>query len=163
MTAEESQSSQHKPRQLHSYFLELVERWQLMRPSLNASIEIAEAPMLALFHPTIDQSILNLLNNAADASPAKVEISINWTRENATLDIRDYGEGLDPLAVDELGKPFVTDKSNGLGLGLFLSRATLTRFGGTVKLQNAAGGGTHTQMILPLQSAANNPWGDELE
>ena len=119
--------------------------------------------MLALFHPTIDQSILNLLNNAADASPAKVEISINWTRENATLDIRDYGEGLDPLAVDELGKPFVTDKSNGLGLGLFLSRATLTRFGGTVKLQNAAGGGTHTQMILRLQSAANNPWGDELE
>lgn len=119
--------------------------------------------MLALFHPTIDQSILNLLNNAADASPAKVEISINWTRENATLDIRDYGEGLDPLAVDELGEPFVTDKDDGLGLGLFLSRATLTRFGGTVKLQNAAGGGTHTQMILPLQSAANNPWGDELE
>jgi|TARA_B110000037_G_scaffold222178_1_gene295983 two-component system sensor histidine kinase RegB len=163
MTAEESQSSQHKPRQLHIYFSELVERWQLMRPSLNASIEIADAPMLALFHPTIDQSILNLLNNAADASPEKVEISIDWTRENVTLDIRDYGAGLDPLAVDELGKPFVTDKSNGLGLGLFLSRATLTRYGGTVKLQNTAGGGTHTQIVLPLQSAEHNPWGDELE
>ena len=163
MTAEESQSSQHKPRQLRIYFSELVERWQLMRPSLNASIEISEAPMLALFHPTIDQSILNLLNNAADASPEKVEIYINWTRESATLDIRDYGAGLDPLKIDELGEPFVTDKADGLGLGLFLSRATLTRFGGTVSLQNAANGGTHTQITLPLQSVANNPWEDELE
>lgn len=119
--------------------------------------------MLALFHPTIDQSILNLLNNAADASPEKVEICINWTRESATLDIRDYGAGLDPLKIDELGEPFVTDKADGLGLGLFLSRATLTRFGGTVSLQNAANGGTNTQITLPLQSVANNPWEDELE
>ena len=163
MTAEESQSGQHKPRLLHIYFSELIERWRLMRPSLNASIEIAEAPMLALFHPTIDQSILNLLNNAADASPGKVEICIHWTHESATLDIRDYGAGLDPLTVDELGEPFVSDKADGLGLGLFLSRATLTRFGGTVSLQNAAAGGTQTQIVLPLQSAANNPSEDELE
>jgi two-component system sensor histidine kinase RegB len=53
-----------------------------------------------------------------------------------------------------LGQPFVTHKAGGLGLGLFLSQATLTRFGGSVILQNAAEGGTLTQISLLLLIAA---------
>jgi two-component system sensor histidine kinase RegB len=154
MTAEQSQSSEQTPVTVRDYFSALLSRWQLMRPNVNVSINLAkdscDAPCTAAFHLTIEQSIINLLNNAADASPESVEVSIQWTADRATIDIRDHGLGLDLNGIDNLGQAFVTHKDDGLGLGLFLSRATLTRFGGTVSLRNALGGGTHTQISLPL-------------
>ena len=154
MTAEQSQSSEQTPVTVRDYFSALLSRWQLMRPNVNVSINLAkdscDAPCTAAFHLTIEQSIINLLNNAADASPESVEASIQWTPDRATIDIRDHGSGLDINHIDNLGQAFVTHKDDGLGLGLFLSRATLTRFGGTVSLRNAPDGGTHTQITLPL-------------
>ena len=129
-------------------------RWQLMRPLLKTRIQFADSPAVkAVFHPTIAQSILNLLNNAADASE-QVDIAISWNNETATISIRDFGAGLDADKLDRLGQPFVTDKADGLGLGLFLSQATLTRFGGSVSLQNVPEGGTLTQISLPLLATA---------
>ena len=153
-TAEQSQSSQLESQSVKQYFDTVLERWQLMRPSLQANIRYADcSDSSALFHPTIAQSILNLLNNAADASTI-VDVNLSWSSEMATIDIRDYGPGLDPGKLESMGEAFVTDKADGLGLGLFLSQATLTRFGGSVSLQNISGDnvgtGTLTQILLPL-------------
>jgi two-component system sensor histidine kinase RegB len=153
-TAEESQSNRLEAQPVRLYFDNVLARWQLMRPLLKTQIQFLDSPAIsAVFHPTIAQSILNLLNNAADASE-KVDIEISWNTDTATIDIRDFGPGLDAEKIETLGQPFVTDKAEGLGLGLFLSQATLTRFGGSVILQNAAQGGTVTQITLPLLSAA---------
>jgi len=155
-TAEQSQSSQLEAQSVHSYFTAVFERWQLMRPRLKANINIVDCPdslmnKTALFEPTIAQSILNLLNNAADASEV-VEVTLSWNADTANIEIRDYGSGLKLDETDQLGQAFVTDKADGLGLGLFLSQATLIRFGGSVSLQNAAnsGRGTLTHILLPL-------------
>lgn len=157
-TAEQSQSSQLEAQSVHSYFTAVFERWQLMRPRLKANINIVDCPdslmnKTALFEPTIAQSILNLLNNAADASEV-VEVTLSWNADTANIEIRDYGSGLKLDETDQLGQAFVTDKADGLGLGLFLSQTTLTRFGGSVSLQNAAnsGRGTLTYILLPLGS-----------
>jgi two-component system sensor histidine kinase RegB len=152
-TAEESQSHQLEEQPVQLYLDNVLARWQLMRPLLQTQIQFLDSPAIsAVFHPTIAQSILNLLNNAADASE-KVDIDISWTADRATINIRDFGAGLDAEKMATLGQPFVTDKAEGLGLGLFLSQATLTRFGGSVILQNAAEGGTVTQITLPLLTA----------
>ena len=152
-TAEESQSNRLEPQPVRPYLESVLGRWQLMRPLLKTRIRFTDSPAIkAVFHPTIAQSILNLLNNAADASE-QVDIDISWNNETATISIRDFGAGLDADKLDRLGQPFVTDKADGLGLGLFLSQATLTRFGGSVSLQNAPEGGTVTQITLPLLTA----------
>ena len=152
-TAEESQSTKLEARPVQDYFDNVLARWQLMRPLLQTRIQFTDSPAVnAVFHPTIAQSILNLLNNAADASE-RVDIDLGWNTEMATISIRDFGAGLDTDKMKMLGQPFVTDKADGLGLGLFLSQATLTRFGGTVSLQNAPEGGTLTQISLPLVTA----------
>jgi two-component system sensor histidine kinase RegB len=157
-TAEEFQHKEQEPQLVERYLHQLLERWQLMRPSLKTTIRVIDSPAVsAIFHPTIAQSILNLLNNAADASET-VDISLSWSEQSATINIRDHGAGLDPAKLATIGQPFVSDKTDGLGLGLFLSQATLTRFGGTVRLQNIAaqatvGGtenGTLTTITLPL-------------
>ncbi|ETN91654.1 Sensor histidine kinase RegB [Gammaproteobacteria bacterium MOLA455] len=153
-TAEESQSNQLKAQPVQLYLDNVLARWQLMRPLLKTHIQYTDNPAVnAVFHPTIAQSILNLLNNAADASD-KVDIEISWDTETATIRIRDFGAGLDAAKLKNLGQPFVTDKADGLGLGLFLSQATLTRFGGSVSLQNVPEGGTLTQINLPLLATA---------
>lgn len=151
-TAEQSQSNQLEPQSVRSYFTAILERWQLMRPHLKANINFIDSPdSSAVFEPTIAQSILNLLNNAADASQ-NVDVHLNWNAATANIEIRDYGTGLDLGEVDRLGQAFVTDKADGLGLGLFLSQATLSRFGGSVSLQNAPNSepGTLTHILLPL-------------
>ena len=78
--------------------------------------------------------------------------TLSWNAATANIEIRDYGTGLDLGEVDRLGQAFVTDKADGLGLGLFLSQATLSRFGGSVSLQNAPNSepGTLTHILLPL-------------
>lgn len=155
-TAEESQSSRIEAQSVKTYFATVLERWQLMRPTLHANIHFSDCmDTSAVFHPTIAQSILNLLNNAADAS-ATVDVELDWNSDRATIEIRDYGAGLDPEKMDSLGEAFVTDKADGLGLGLFLSQATLTRFGGSVSLQNVTASdtqsGTLTRILLPLKA-----------
>ena len=153
-TAEESQSTQLEAQSVRLYLDSILARWQLLRPLLKTQIQFIESPEISvIFHPTIAQSILNLLNNAADASQ-QVDINISWNANTATINIRDFGPGLDAEKIATLGQPVVSDKAEGLGLGLFLSQATLTRFGGSVTLQNAAEGGTLTQIMLPLLTTA---------
>ena len=158
-TANESTSEAFSPQPLQGYFDQLFERWHLMRPELKATISYAEnskpAPDLR-FHPTIAQSILNLLNNAADASPNLVEVSIAWTEAEITIQIKDQGEGFNKPDTDDIGKPFYSNKAEGLGLGLFLSQSTVTRFGGSINLQNREDGGTLTTINLPVNLSASD-------
>ena len=161
-TANESSANQYADQTLHSYFDQLIERWQLMRPELNASVSYAKSKLLAphiRFHPTIAQSILNLLNNAADASPSEVEVSISWSDTEVIICIKDFGEGFEETKVKNQ-KPFSSSKTDGLGLGLFLSQNTVTRFGGSIRLDKLSEGGTMTTLCLPLdltQSAEDSP------
>ena len=161
-TANESSANQYADQTLHSYFDQLIERWHLMRPELNASVSYAKSKLLAphiRFHPTIAQSILNLLNNAADASPSEVEVSISWSDTEVIICIKDFGEGFEETKVKNQ-KPFSSSKTDGMGLGLFLSQNTVTRFGGSIRLDKLSKGGTMTTLCLPLdltQSAEDSP------
>ena len=156
-TANESVTNQYSNQTLHSYFDQLIERWQLMRPELNAKVSYAEneypAPEIR-FHPTIAQSILNLLNNAADASPSEVEVSISWSETEVIICIKDFGQGFEETKVKNQS-PFSSSKTGGLGLGLFLSQNTVTRFGGSISLDKLSKGGTMTTLCLPLNLTKN--------
>jgi two-component system sensor histidine kinase RegB len=134
------------------YFDKLLERWQVMRPKTQARItyETGLPASHVRFHPTIAQSLTNLLNNAADASPEQVDVSLSWDNKTVILTIRDYGPGITPEQQEALGRPFHSDKPEGMGLGLFLTQASVNRYGGSVSIQPADGQGTITQVKLPL-------------
>ena len=156
-TANESSSNQYSTQSLLGYFDQLIERWQLMRPELNAKVNYDKSEYPApdiRFHPTIAQSILNLLNNAADASPTGVEVSISWSDVEVIICIKDFGVGYQTTTSSDL-KPFSTNKADGLGLGLFLSQNTVTRFGGSISLDKLPEGGTLTKLCLPINLTKN--------
>lgn len=93
---------------------------------------------------------MNLLNNAADASPENIDIHASWNNEHFTLEIHDYGTGLTAATAARAGTAFFTTKEGGRGLGLFLANATLERLGGRVRLFNRFSGGATTEVTLPL-------------
>ena len=143
------------PIRISTYIDNLMDSWILIRPDINPVINIdAVSPNIsACFHPVIQQSLLNLLNNSADASPEQLEVKIHWDKTTLYLDIRDYGEGLSAKQIETMGRPIASNKPGGLGLGLFLTHSSLSRHGGRVSLLNVADGGLLTSVVLPLQEA----------
>jgi two-component system sensor histidine kinase RegB len=142
---------------LDAFLAEILEKWRLMRPGMEARVAwegVRPAPLVAA-DQTLSQALLNLLNNAADASPESVEIAGTWNDAEARLEIRDRGPGLSPEAAQQVGQPFFTTKGHGIGIGLFLANATIERFGGKVALLPREGGGLITEVRLPLANLAS--------
>jgi len=120
----------------------LVERWQLLRPGVTVACEIAIAAALQVrMHPAIDQAIINLLNNAADASPEQISVRASESDQQLTITVQDRGPGIHSNLVQN---------SHGLGIGLTLTQATVERFGGQLELQSLNEGGSLARLIVPL-------------
>jgi len=131
-----------------------VESWRLLRPAVSLRERLngpAPAPSI-LSEQTLRQAIVNLLNNAADASPDNVELDCSWGHDRLRLEIRDRGPGLSSDAEDRAGRTFFSTKpaGEGNGIGLLLAKATLERLGGHLHLEGRAGGGVRTLLELPL-------------
>ena len=84
----------------------------------------------------IEQVLINLLRNAADASQPGVAVQIGWRRDGARVEIwiKDEGPGLSTTA--NLFVPFFTTKPGGSGIGLVLSRQIAEGHGGALTLEN---------------------------
>lgn len=102
---------------------------------------------------TLDQAVLNLLANAVTASPSWVAISAReGTGGRLEMIVEDHGDGLESTLAGALGEQVVSSE-NGLGVGLFLSNATIQRLGGTLKARVTAEG---TTMIIDLPIATDS-------
>lgn len=83
-----------------------------------------------------EQVIINLVDNAKQASQQKAEITISsqLTNNNTLIKIIDKGCGIQNE--DNLFVPFYTTKSDGQGIGLVLSRNIIEQHGGKLTLEN---------------------------
>ena len=137
---------------LDQLLADTLNEWQLLRPTAQYTYQTSgaqPAPRM-LTDPALRAALLNLLNNAADASPQGIEIFAQWDKLRFTLEIHDHGPGLAAAAAANIGTAFFTTKENGRGLGYFLANATLEKMGGTVRLFNREG--ATTEVTLPLVS-----------
>lgn len=137
---------------LEEFIRTVLDEWQLLRPTVQYRFQvkgIQPSPRMRA-DLALRSALLNLLNNAADASPDEMDILLLWNNESLKLEIQDHGPGLTSEAAARAGSAFFTTKQEGRGLGLFLANATLERLGGSVSLSNREGGGATTEVILPL-------------
>ena len=82
------------------------------------------------------QVLMNLLSNAAEASPAgrTVRLQVRRDRDHALIYVADDGPGVPVVACDTLFEPFHTSKPDGMGLGLAIARQMVRRHGGELRL-----------------------------
>ncbi|MDT8385784.1 MAG: ATP-binding protein [Gammaproteobacteria bacterium] len=140
------------------YLDNLLIQWQAQRPrviSLQQSLHGVQPAPRIIADRALDQAILNVLNNAADASPDWVAVSAEWTEQRLRLAIEDRGPGLDAEARALIGKRLYSSKPDGLGLGLYLAHSAIERLGGTIEYgELPEGRGTCTRIGLPLLERA---------
>ena len=153
-TAELSSVEQTRPQSVGDFVQHTVTRWAVRRPGIRYSIECAAGSPVIELDLTMIQALENLLNNAADAGSDRIEISVDWDQREAGIHIRDWGTGIPPELLEQLGKPIIHAGKSGLGIGLMLTQAAVTRYGGRIELRNVKQGGTVATMSLPLKSAS---------
>jgi two-component system nitrogen regulation sensor histidine kinase NtrY len=99
----------------------------------------------------IEQALINLLRNAADASlETGGGVRVGWEKQMGfvVVYVRDQGHGLSNTA--NLFVPFFTTKPGGSGIGLVLSRQIAEAHGGSLTLQNSEPGpGCEARLFLP--------------
>jgi two-component system, LuxR family, sensor kinase FixL len=107
----------------------------------------------------LSQVLLNLVMNAIDAimeaNDARRRVRVEATvgaDQRCEISVSDTGPGIPPDALDRIFDPFVTAKSEGLGIGLSISRSIVEAHGGSLWAENGALGGATFRFTVPLQS-----------
>jgi signal transduction histidine kinase len=124
--------------------------------SLEIAVRAGEVPVRCDPRKT-KQVLINLLQNALDASPAGASVEIEAERApggGARVRVLDRGRGVEAGLSAAVFSPGVTTKAAGSGLGLTIARALARQHGGDVALAPRAGGGTAAEVVLPGASAA---------
>jgi two-component system, LuxR family, sensor kinase FixL len=101
----------------------------------------------------IQQVVLNLARNAIEAMEQsdRRDLTIGSERNPdgmAVVKIADTGTGIAPEVADQLFQPFITTKSQGLGVGLSISRTIVESHGGRIWVEPNPGGGTIFRFTL---------------
>jgi PAS domain S-box-containing protein len=129
-----------------------------IRPRASLSVALGAAPRVHANEGRLEQVVINLLLNAAQALPpaetATNEIRVivrGDTEGNAVLEISDNGEGIAPEVLPRIFDPFFTTKPPGVGTGLGLSicHGIVTSLGGKITVESVPAGGTSFRVTFP--------------
>jgi two-component system sensor histidine kinase RegB len=151
-SAGESRAEEGHLESPHEYLSQIIEHWQQLRPDtiLHKNITEHQGSGQLLCDRTITQALINLLNNAADASPEEIHLKADEQGETMVLKIEDNGAGMTDDQIELAGDISFSTKPDGMGIGLFLAITTLRRSGGNVEFKRHDKGGTITVVSLPL-------------
>ncbi len=135
-----------------AFIEQVISLWKGQRidMELQTSLQTTHMQAQILNERTLQQSIINLLNNAADASPDNLLLNATWNTDELIIEILDHGPGIRPETTQAFGQRQNSNKEHGMGLGLFLTHATIQRLGGDIELIDRPEGGTCTRIRLPL-------------
>lgn len=136
------------------FFDELVQEWRDTRNSrelrfdnqFGGDIDIASDSVLK-------QTVCNLLDNALEASPQWIHLSVQRDVDTLVVAVRDRGPGFADKVYRHLGQPYQSTKGRpGSGLGLFLVFNVARMLGGAVAARNLDEGGAEVVLRLPLDA-----------
>jgi two-component system nitrogen regulation sensor histidine kinase NtrY len=123
---------------------------------LKPGVEIASsvAPEVAtawIDGEQIRRALINLLDNAVEATDPPGQVTVAAQRENGHVQIRvaDTGRGIPPESKDKLFLPYFSTKGRGTGLGLAIVYRIVTDHQGTIRVEDNLPRGTVFTVELP--------------
>lgn len=162
MSAGELRGESSRRTTLNTFCDELSEEWRASRPvrAFEYHNAIAEDVIVA-FDSALKQSIFNVLDNALEASPGWLRLSVDVDEDTLVLTVLDTGPGFPSVMLANIGKPYNSSKGKpGGGLGLFLVVNVVRKLGGNVAARNRDGDGAQVVLRLPLAAIAVNEKGE---
>jgi two-component system, LuxR family, sensor kinase FixL len=142
-------------RELVSEVLELAHAELITRRITATALVAPDLPAILGDRVQLQQVLLNLIINACEAMSSTAAPDRRLTlianvdaAHNVHLSIRDCGTGIPSPLLERLFEPFVTTKSEGLGLGLSISRTIIAAHGGRLWAENNADRGATVHCLL---------------
>lgn len=134
------------------FFKALIADWRVLHPGAPLAWEDRfgeDLPIVA--DAALKQAVFNLMDNALEASPGWVELTLLREDDMLVLRIQDRGPGFAPEMLAGFGKPYSSSKRRpGGGIGLFLSVNVARTLGGSLRAENRPQGGATVTLRLPL-------------
>lgn len=148
----------HERCDLHEVITAAVELLRRDCQRRGVALELALAagvPAVQADAVLIEQVVINLVRNAADALQARdtgrrIAVSSRVVGEFVRIDVQDNGPGLAGRRVEQLCAPFYSTKADGMGMGLAICRSIVEAHQGVLDANEAPGGGALFSFSLPL-------------
>ncbi len=131
---------------------ETLKLYDGLKPGVEVESEIADAAESALVDgEQIRRVLINLLDNALEATEAPGRVSVNVLSDNGSLEIEvaDTGAGIPPAAREKLFMPHFSTKGRGTGLGLSIVYRIIDEHHGTIRVEDNEPQGTIFRIQLP--------------
>jgi C4-dicarboxylate-specific signal transduction histidine kinase len=125
--------------------------------NIQIQLKVDEDLVVCVNPAEIEQVILNLVNNAiqslANSGGLSRRVSIEATKAGQFIQLRiaDNGPGITGEFKPHLFELLSTTKQSGMGLGLWLCKHIVTRYGGTIRYEDVLGGGAKFVIDLPTR------------
>jgi two-component system sensor histidine kinase RegB len=151
-TATESRHDSGQALAVDVYLKNTLNQWRVshLDAKLEEAYEGVEPVPMVISDFSLTRAIINILDNAVQASPYDVKFSAYWTQEALTIVIKDEGPGLTHTQLETLGEPVKSSKDSGLGIGMHLSKASIEHIGGSIGWQNRKTRGVVVTITIPL-------------
>lgn len=147
-----------KPIEIATFVKGIVEAWQPKDAAVPVRIAAPDSGERYCYVPAVPMThaIIGLLDNAAQAGSgiAGIEIEIRRDADEARIDVMDRGPGWPDVVKRELGKPFVTTRTEGTGLGLYNCITLCEVADGAFTIADRPGGGAVATLVLPAREKA---------
>ena len=126
------------------------------RAGIAVKLDLVPGVMVALHPNEFRQVILNLMNNAVNAlnrieKPSReILLQTRVQDHKLELSVADNGPGIDAALKDRIFDIFKTNRPEGMGLGLWLSKHIVERNNGSLRCENLPAGGARFIVELPI-------------
>tara|TARA_B110000263_G_scaffold250113_1_gene270594 strand:- start:3845 stop:5080 length:1236 start_codon:yes stop_codon:yes gene_type:complete len=90
----------------------------------------------------------NIIQNAVKYADYIIKISLSWDEKNFFIKIKDDGVGFKNETLDQIGKPYISTNSEGMGLGIFIVKNLIENIGGTITFNNAKDNGASVEITV---------------
>jgi two-component system NtrC family sensor kinase len=117
-----------------------------------------ELPHVSITGTELTQILFNLINNAVQALEKSSEqplvtVTVSPEPDAIQFVIQDTGIGMSAETLQRVGKPFVSTKTGGTGLGLAQCRRLVGKAGGELNIESTLGEGTRVIFNIPTATA----------
>lgn len=132
---------------------DVLDSWIEMHPETKLHRELSARTQARIPPVNLAQVLINLLDNAFEANPqAPIEIQTRAEADRFSLSVTDRGPGFDSATMARLGEPFNTNKADGTGLGLYITKLFCESLGGELKIESVdSPRGTRVTLQWPLK------------
>ena len=136
--------------------LEMLD-FEFRKQGIRVELSLNELPAVDIDSSALKQAFLNVVLNAKEAMPSGGELKIKTDCHQTDfsyilIEVQDSGQGIREENMGKIFLPGFTTKSDGTGLGLYITKNITEKLGGKIEVESKLGRGTKFRILLPVKA-----------